>query len=91
MPPSAAILGASLADRTVGALGHLVVADILPVIDVVFVTDVVHDAAIAALLAAGRRALSLVDCVSFETMRRHHLTAAFSYDRHFKEQGFEPV
>jgi len=42
----------------------------------------------AGLLTAGRRELSLVDCVSFACMRRQGLTRAFHFDRHFREQGF---
>jgi predicted nucleic acid-binding protein len=42
----------------------------------------------AALLTAGRRELSLVDCVSFACMRRLGITRALHFDRHFKEQGF---
>jgi len=40
------------------------------------------------MLAAARKKLSLVDCVSFETMRLLGVTAAFTLDKHFKEQGF---
>ncbi len=40
-------------------------------------------------VAAGRRQLSLVDCVSFEVMRRIGLNRAFCLDPHFEEQGFE--
>jgi len=48
-----------------------------------------YGAGVAALLTAGRRQLSLVDCVSFLTMRRLNLKMAFAFDRHFTEQGFE--
>ena len=37
---------------------------------------------------AGRRRLSLVDCTSFEIMRRHGITAALSLDADFAQQGF---
>jgi predicted nucleic acid-binding protein len=47
-----------------------------------------HQAGLAALLTAGSRPLSLVDCVSFETMRTIGLHVAFAFDRHFAEQGF---
>ena len=42
---------------------------IVPVLSVEFVTPETHRLGIAALLAASRRGLSLVDCVSFEVMR----------------------
>lgn len=65
--------------------------DVLPVISVAWVDEAAHKAAMSALLAASRRELSLVDCTSFETMRKVGLRTAFSFDRHFKEQGFELV
>jgi predicted nucleic acid-binding protein len=67
------------------------VGDVIPVLDVVFVDEVTHAAAAGALLAAGLRHLSLVDCASFEVMRRANITTAFAYDRHFGEQGFGAV
>jgi predicted nucleic acid-binding protein len=56
-----------------------------------FVNSDLHASALAALLAARRRRLSLVDCVSFETMRHLSVTRAFAFDPHFTEQGFELV
>jgi predicted nucleic acid-binding protein len=64
---------------------------IAPLLRVAFVTEDVHASAVAALLAANRRQLSLVDCVSFVTMRRLSVTRAFAFDPHFAEQGFELV
>jgi predicted nucleic acid-binding protein len=63
--------------------------DVMPVLRIVWVTEEIHQAAMAALVTAGRRRLSLVDCVSFEVMRREGLLRAFAFDRHFSEQGFE--
>jgi len=62
--------------------------DIVPVLRVVWVDEDLHREGMAALLTAGRRELSLVDCVSFACMRRLGLERAFHFDRHFKEQGF---
>ena len=62
--------------------------DIIPVLDVEFVTADTHRLGIAALLASSRRNLSLVDCVSFEVMRELGLRSAFTFDTHFREQGF---
>lgn len=64
------------------------VRDVLPLFEIDWIGTETHDAAVAALLAANRRSLSLVDCASFETMRRLGLTRAFAFDRHFEEQGF---
>jgi predicted nucleic acid-binding protein len=63
--------------------------DIVPILRVVWVTRDIHGSATSAQLAASRRSLSLVDCVSFEIMRRSGIRAAFSFDRHFKEYGYE--
>ena len=62
--------------------------DVVPVLGVVWVDAELHAEGMAALLTAGRRELSLVDCVSFACMRRQGLTRAFHFDRHFREQGF---
>lgn len=63
--------------------------DLLPAVGVIWLDAEVHRAAVSALLTAGRRQLSLVDCTSFEVMRRHGLTTALTLDSHFTEQGFQ--
>ena len=65
--------------------------DIYPVLTVEWIGPDLHQAGVHALLTAGRRQLSLVHCVSFETMRRRHITSAFCLDAHFREHGFEVV
>ena len=64
---------------------------IVPVLHVEYVTGELHKLGMAALLVATRRRLSLVDCVSFEIMRRHGIGSSFTFDGHFKEQGFRLV
>lgn len=63
--------------------------DILPTLQVHWIGQQDHAAALAALLVAARRRLSFVDCSSFETMRRLGISAVFGFDRHFAEQGFQ--
>lgn len=63
----------------------------LRVVHVEWVTRDDHAAATSALLLAARRGLSLVDCTSFEVMRRLGLRRAFAFDPDFEEQGFEVV
>jgi predicted nucleic acid-binding protein len=63
--------------------------EMLPLVVVDWVTPELHDPAVASLLVAGRRDLSLVDCVSFELMRQRGIARAFTFDVHFAEQGFE--
>jgi uncharacterized protein len=45
----------------------------------------------SALLAANRRTLSLVDCSSFDIMRKFGIDTVFTFDPHFREQGFSVV
>ena len=64
-------------------------ADVLPMIDVSWIAEGVHLSAQHALLIASRRDLSLVDCTSFEVMRRDGIGSAFCFDQHFSQQGFQ--
>jgi predicted nucleic acid-binding protein len=80
----------SLLQRRIGLAGlRTFVSDILPIVQVVWVDEGTHRSAMHALLVASRRDLSLVDCVSFETMRRLGLFTAFSFDQNFSDQGFQ--
>ncbi|WKZ16040.1 MAG: PIN domain-containing protein [Candidatus Jettenia caeni] len=63
--------------------------DVYPLLKTVWIDESDHRAGVAAVLTASRRGLSLVDCVSFEVMRRLGINKAFCFDSHFKEQGFE--
>ena len=65
--------------------------DVLPVINVEWVNGSIHRAGVSALLAASKRKLSLVDCVSFETMRSLGIKTVFAFDPHFTEQGFNCI
>ncbi|MHB8791010.1 MAG: type II toxin-antitoxin system VapC family toxin [Desulfobulbaceae bacterium] len=62
--------------------------EILPVVGIIWVDAAVHHAAMSVMLAADKKKLSLVDCVSFEAMRLGGISSAFTLDRHFHEQGF---
>ena len=63
--------------------------DVVPILRLAWVTRDIHEAAVAAHLMAARRDLSLVDCASFEVMRRAGLTRAFAFGDHFGEYGYE--
>jgi predicted nucleic acid-binding protein len=67
---------------------HVFRNELLSTITLVWVNERLHDRGLAALLADGRRKLSLVDCVSFELMRDCGWHRAFAFDAHFDEQGF---
>jgi predicted nucleic acid-binding protein len=65
--------------------------NVYPILNVEWVDETDHRAGVAAVLAASRRKLSLVDCVSFEVMRRLGIHRVFCFDPHFEEQGFECI
>ena len=63
--------------------------DVVPIFEIEWVDSALHQAAVAALLTASRRELSLVDCISFEVMRRRGIARALALDADFADQGFE--
>lgn len=63
--------------------------ELLPVMEIVWVDEPTHSIAMAALLAAQRRKLSFVDCVSFAVSRLRGASVAFAFDQHFVEEGFQ--
>ncbi len=82
----------SLAQRRLGLEAvRRFVDDLLPLIEIAWVDEQLHAEAREALLAAGRRTVSLVDWVSFLVMRRHGVRRAFTFDQDFAVEGFEVV
>jgi len=79
-----ALLQRRLGVQAVDALATYV----LPWVHVSWVDESLHAQALAGLLAAGRRDLTLVDCAGFALMRKLGLRRAFTLDGHFAEQGF---
>ncbi len=80
---------AALLQRRLGVAAlHAFVDEMLPIVESVWVTAADHSAGLSALLTAGRRHLSLVDCVSFVVMRRLGMSEYLGLDGHFSEQGF---
>jgi len=63
--------------------------DPMPVLLVNWINADLHNASVSALLAASKRNLSLVDCSSFEIIRRMSIKSVFAFDPRFKEQGFD--
>jgi predicted nucleic acid-binding protein len=61
--------------------------NVAPLLEVTWIDSAAHRAGVNALLIADRRQLSLVDCTSFETIRRLGLSRVFAFDPHFAEQG----
>lgn len=81
---TAALVQHRLGLEALGALDR----DVVPVLQVEWVGESLHAAAMSSVLAARRRGLSLVDCVSFAAMRGLGLSTAFAFDAHFAHQGF---
>ncbi len=65
--------------------------EVRPALTVVWTTDSLYQQAMAALLAASSRRVSLTDWMSFEVMRNRGIRRAFAFDRHFSLQGFEVI
>jgi predicted nucleic acid-binding protein len=61
---------------------------VVPSLNIEWITESQHEEVISIFMSANRRRLSLVDWGSFMTMRRLGIDTAFTFDDHFKEQGF---
>jgi predicted nucleic acid-binding protein len=82
----------ALAQRRLGMTAtRRLIDDLLPLIQVAWVDPGLHAEARAALLAAGRRAVSLVDWTSFLAMRANGVRQAFTFDPDFAVEGFDVV
>ena len=62
--------------------------DLIPAVETRWVDPATHAVAMAVLLTANRRKLSLVDCSSFSMMRLAGSRIAFAFDQHFTDEGF---
>ena len=60
----------------------------MPLVKVEWIGPDEYGIAVSALIAAGRKKVSLVDHLSFTLMRRSPIVLAFAYDRHFLREGF---
>lgn len=65
--------------------------DVMPLVNTVWIDESMHQVGVTAVLTAARKNLSLVDCISFDVMRRLGIKSVFVFDPHFKEQGFECI
>ena len=62
--------------------------DLVPLLDLVWVDERLHERAARDWLAGLSRGSSLVDYVSFEVMRERGIDEAFAFDRDFARAGF---
>jgi uncharacterized protein len=74
--------------RRGGAPARRLIQDVLPLIEVAWITPELHARAVESHLADLRRRTSLVDHVSFAVMRERGLGEALALDGHFREAGF---
>ncbi len=82
---------AALVQHRLGMNAVRALIDLLAPVELVWVDEEIHRAALAALLAATRRRVSLVDRVSFEVMRDRGIGQVFTFDPDFTEEGFVAV
>ena len=76
------------APRAVGAVRDLLRS---PRYDLVFIDSALLDGALDRMERLDDKRLSLTDCTSFELMEQVGLQAAFTFDRDFRDCGFETV
>lgn len=82
----------SLVQRRLGLAALRDVQDnMMPALEVHWITETEHRLAVEMVLTAGRRQLSVVDCASFVVMRERGIRDAFAFDDHFREQGFRTL
>lgn len=70
---------------------HAFQEDVKSMLAVDWVTEEQHRTGVEAVLAAGRKKLSVVDCVAFQSMRESGVRSVFCFDQHFREQGFHLI
>jgi uncharacterized protein len=66
-------------------------SNLVPFLQIDWIGEQQHLSSVNDVLTANRRQLSIVDCSSFESMRRLGIEKVFTFDEHFREQGFEII
>lgn len=61
----------------------------LPLLNIRWVSEEIHQDGMNAMLMANRRRLSLVDCVSLTVCRDLNVQVVFAFDPHFSEHGYQ--
>ena len=65
--------------------------DILEIMNIHWVDERLQGTATSNLVTAKRKNISLVDYTSFEIMRALGIKKVFTFDSHFREQGFQVI
>jgi len=60
----------------------------MPLLETIWIENDRYTRAIQRLFAINNRNISLVDCLSFGIMESREITHAFTFDKHFPENGF---
>jgi predicted nucleic acid-binding protein len=65
--------------------------NLAPALEIEWIDGPLYQRAMAALLAAGKRGVTLTDWTSFEVMRDRGIEQVLAFDPHFEEQGFRAL
>ena len=65
------------------------IEQIIPLYSTVWINEQIHTNGIKRFINEKKKKLSFVDCTSFEIMEMYDIKKAFTFDKHFKERGFE--
>ncbi len=65
--------------------------DILPSLNITWIDKEEHKGIVTTFISSNRRQLSFVDCSSFEIMKQLGIKTVFTFDKHFREQGFDVI
>lgn len=79
---------ALLQNRLGGDAAALWLRDVLPMAEVLRIAPEDHRLGIDLWMGLNSQHVSLVDCTSFVLMRNSDIATAFTFDRHFVQQGF---
>jgi predicted nucleic acid-binding protein len=63
--------------------------DFAPLLEVLWVDEILQERGLDLLLARGIRDLSLVDAISFLVIADEEIAAAFAFDKHFDDEGLK--
>jgi len=66
-------------------------SNLVPFLQIDWIGEQQHISSVNDVITANRRQLSIVDCSSFESMRRLGIEKVFTFDDHFREQGFDVI
>ncbi len=67
---------------------HDFLEKIVTLLEIEWIDEDQHNSSTRMVFQSNQRRLSLVDCSSFQTMNRLGIDTAFTFDEHFREQGF---